>query len=194
MKAGRMSAAALGMLLYAGAHNTQAASADSADASPAGTPLYGYFREARGMAAALAQRTVNFKDIRRATVDPVHISFDGGAAHPVVLARLHHAFGDLALASDRATQGEPEVLLRNSDAFVRAKVRLTLGKNWLGFVYADVGAADSALRWQGLAGIRSGHGVELLGGWRHITYHFSPGMGFESLDFKGPFFGGTLAW
>ena len=189
-----MSAAALGMLLYAGAHNTQAAGADSADASPAGTSLYGYFREARGIAAASAQWTVDFNDNRRATAARVHIYFDGGAAQPAVLAGLHHASGDLALSSNRAIQGEPEVPLKNSDAFVRAKVRLTLGKNWLGFVYADVGAADSALKWQGLAGIRSGHGVDLFGGWRHITYHFSPGMGFDSLDFKGPFFGGTLAW
>ena len=194
VKTGRMSAAALGMLLYAGAHNTQAAGADSADASPAGTLLYGHYREARGIAAAQAQRTVDFNDIRRATADRVHIYFDGGAAHPADLAGLHNASGDLALSSNRATQGEPEVPLRNSDAFVRAKVRLTLGKNWLGFVYADVGAAGSALKWQGLAGIRSGRGVDLFGGWRHITYHFSPGMGFDSLDFKGPFFGGTLAW
>jgi len=161
VKTGRVSAAALGMLLYAGAHNTQAAGAD---------------------------------DIRRAAADRVHIYFDSGAATPAVLAGLHHASGDLALPTERATQGEPEVPLRNSDAFVRAKLRLTLGKNWLGFVYADVGAADSAVRWQGLAGIRSGHGVDLFGGWRHITYHFSPGMGFDSLDFNGPFLGGTLAW
>lgn len=194
VKTGRMSAAALGVLLYAGAHDTQAAGADSADASPAGTLLYGYFREARGTAAAPAQRTIDFNDIRRATADRVHIYFDGGAAHVGVLAGLHHASGDLALSSDRATQGEPDVPLKNSDAFVRAKIRLTLGKNWLGFVYADVGAADSALKWQGLAGIRSGHGVDLFGGWRQITYHFSPGMGFDSLDFKGPFFGATLAW
>ena len=194
VKTGRVSAAALGMLLYAGAHNTQAAGADSADASPAGTLLYGYFREARGTAAALAQRTVDFNDIRRTAADRVHIYFDSGAASPAVLAGLHHASGALALPTERATQGEPEVPLRNSDAFVRAKLRLTLGKNWLGFVYADVGAADSAVRWQGLAGIRSGHGVDLFGGWRHITYHFSPGMGFDSLDFNGPFLGGTLAW
>src|SRR5215469_14201466 len=193
VKTGRMSAAALGMLLYAYAHNTQAAGADSAEASPAGTLLYGYFREGRGIAATQAQQIVDFND-RRATADRVHIYLDGGAAHPAVLAGLHHASGDLALSSNRATQGEPEVPLRNSDAFVRAKVRLTLGKNWLGFVYADVGAADSALKWQGLAGIRSGHGVDLFGGWRHITYHFSPGMGLDSLDFRGPFFGGTLAW
>jgi hypothetical protein len=112
-----------------------------------------------------------------------------------ILARLHYAFGsDLGLSSDRARQGEREVLVRNSDAFVRAKVRLTLGKEWLGFLYADMGAADSALKWQGLAGIPCGHGVDLLGGWRHVTYHFSPGQGFDSLDFNGPFLGATLAW
>jgi hypothetical protein len=86
------------------------------------------------------------------------------------------------------------VLLRNSDAFVRAKVRLSLGKKWLGFVYADMGAVDSALRWQGMAGVSGGHGVDFLGGWRHVTYHFSPGTGFESLEFNGPYLGATLAW
>jgi hypothetical protein len=112
-----------------------------------------------------------------------------------LLARLHYAFGsDLGLSNDRARHGEREVLVRNSDALVRAKVRLTLGKEWRGFVYADIGAADSALKWQGLAGIPCGHGVEVLGGWRHVTYHFSPGQGFDSLDFNGPFLGATLAW
>lgn len=113
-----------------------------------------------------------------------------------LLARFHSAFGsDLGFSSDRARQGgDREALLRNSDAFVRAKVRLTLGEEWLGFVYADLGAVDSALKWQGLAGIRCGHGVDLLGGWRHVTYHFSPGSGFDSLDFNGPFVGATLAW
>ena len=112
-----------------------------------------------------------------------------------LLARLHSAFGgDLGFSSDRLRQDERGVLLTNSNAFVRAKVRLTLGKEWLGFLYADMGATDSALRWQGLVGIRGGHGVDLLGGWRHVTYHFKPGTGFDSLDFNGPFLGATLAW
>ena len=179
-----MSAAALGLLLYAGAHSTQAAGADSADVSPAGTLLYGYFREARGGASVPAQPIVNFAEIRRAEVVP-----------RAALARLNNAFGgDLGLSSDRAKQSDSEVLLRNSDAFVRAKVRLTLGRKWHGYVYADMGAADSALRWQGMAGISGGHGIDLLGGWRHVTYHFSPGMGFDSLDFNGPFLGATLTW
>ena len=71
---------------------------------------------------------------------------------------------------------------------------MALGRNWLGFLYVDLGAGDSALRWQGLAGIQGGHGFDLLGGWRRVTYRFSPGMGFDSLDFNGPFVGATFAW
>ena len=61
------------------------------------------------------------------------------------------------------------------------------------FVYADVGASNSAVRWQGLAGIHGGHGIDLVGGWRRVTYNYAPGSGFDSLDFEGPFLGATLA-
>jgi hypothetical protein len=112
-----------------------------------------------------------------------------------LLTRLHYAFAsDLGLLTDRTRQAEREVLLRNSDALVRGNIRLTLGTRWPVFMYADIGAADSALKWQGLAGIRSGHGLDLLAGWRHVTYHFSPGTGYDSLDFDGPFLGATLTW
>jgi hypothetical protein len=194
-KTGRISAAALAMLVCVGAHATAPAGADSADALPARAPLYGYFREARGKAPVRAHRTVNFNEIRPPVDDPVPISRDGARVQPTVLARLHYAFAsDVALSGERASQSDSAVLMRNSDAFVRAKVRLTLGKKWLGFVYADMGAAESALKWQGMAGVRGGHGVNLLAGWRHVTYHFSPGIGFDSLDFNGPFLGATLAW
>ena len=102
-----------------------------------------------------------------------------------ILTRLQHAFG---------TDPRHEVLVRNADALLRANMRLSLGEEWLGFVYADMGAVDSALRWQGLAGIRTGHGVDLIGGWRHVTYHFTPGRGFDSLEFDGPYLGAALAW
>ncbi len=84
------------------------------------------------------------------------------------------------------------MLLKNSDALVRAQVRV--GENWRGFLYLDMGASDSNLRWQGLAGVRGGHGIDLLAGWRRITYRFGPGRDFDSLDFNGPFFGLTRAW
>jgi len=210
-RTGRVSAAALGVLLCASALTTPVAGADFANAFPGG--FHDYFREARSSASA-----------------PPYVSFDDGVVRPAdltagttaralaaqyrpvagsapdpsvpvdeslpdLLARLRSAFGsDLGLSSDYARRGEREVLLRNSDAFVRARVRLTRGKEWHGFVYVDMGAADSALKWQGLAGVRSDYGLDLLGGWRHVTYHFSPGKGFDSLDFDGPFLGATLAW
>src|SRR5262249_10873477 len=91
-------------------------------------------------------------------------------------------------------QRDLEVLLRNSDALVRATVRLNLGQEWLGYVDADMGATDSAVRWQGMAGIHGGRGLDVLGGWRRVTYRFSPGAGLDSLDFDGPFLGATFAW
>lgn len=190
-----MSAAALGLLLCVSALTTPAIGADSAAALLVEDQPYGYFREVRVGAALPAQRTVNFNEIPRPKDGLVHSGSEGEAAQPTILARLHYAFGsDLRLSSDRASQGGSEVLLKNSDAFVRAKVRLTLGQKWLGFAYADMGAADSSLRWQGMAGIRGANGVDVLGGWRHVTYHFLPGMGFDSLDFNGPFLGATLTW
>ena len=112
-----------------------------------------------------------------------------------LLVRLRSGFGaDSGLPSDRPHAIERDELLRNSDALLRAEVRLTLVNEWRGFVHADVGAADSEVRWQGLAGLHHRIGVDLLGGWRHVTYHFSPGRGLDSLEFKGPFLGAAMAW
>ena len=183
-KKGGIAAAALVLLLCASAQITSAVAAETAYALPAAAPLYDYFGEARVAAPA-----------RTAGGAPNGLSAAIDAAQSDLEARLHYAFGsDAGVASDRTLQAEREILLRNSDAFVRAKLRVTVARDWRGFVYADMGAADSALKWQGLAGIRDGHGLELLGGWRHVTYRFSPGMGLDSLDFAGPFLGATLAW
>jgi hypothetical protein len=100
---------------------------------------------------------------------------------------------DPKLASDRARATEREVVLRNSEPSVPAKIRMTLGKDWL-FVYADMGAADSPLRWQSLVGIRVGPRAQLFGGWRHVTYYLSPGKDFDSVDSEGPFLGVQRVW
>src|SRR5262249_26273390 len=134
---------------------------------PAG-PIAGAAARFRGRhyawsSAPVAAITSDF----RAAVDPSDL-----------LARFRSAFGgDSRFPRDHQRQADRAVLLKNADALVRAKVRLAVGEEQLAFVYADVGATDSALRWQGLAGIRCGHGVDLLGGWRNVTYHFSPGNG-----------------
>lgn len=86
-----------------------------------------------------------------------------------------------------------EVLLSNADAIVGARLWLSPGSARPAFVYADVGATNSALRWQGLAGIHGGRGIDLVGGWRRVTYHYAPGSGFDSLDFDGPFFGAMMS-
>jgi hypothetical protein len=191
----RIFAVALGVLLCASAHAAVAAGAGAVDALPSDAPLYGHFREARGDAPELVRRALSLNQAPRAAENFLQVSLEGEARQPAVLARLHQAFGsDPGLSSGRASPADPEVALRNADALIRAKAGLTFGKKWLGFVYADMGAVDSALRWQGLAGIRGGKGFDVFGGWRRVTYHFNPGMGFDSLDFNGPVLGATLAW
>jgi len=189
-KARRTFAALLGMLLGASIYFTPAAGADPADASPAGAPL-AYLRDARAGASLSVQRS----DERALAASAARRGAPLDAPLADLPVRLHHAFGThLAILSEAALQGDREVLLRNSDAFVRAAIPVTLGTERRGFVYVDMGAADSALKWQGLAGIHGGRDVDLVGGWRHVTYHFSPGRGFDSIDFNGPFLGATLAW
>ncbi|HEY6922295.1 MAG TPA: hypothetical protein VI653_02415 [Steroidobacteraceae bacterium] len=190
------SAARIGLLLGVNTFLTPAAGADFADVLAARAPLAGYFRDARGAATRVTEQA-RALNAQHGLVAPPGPGVGAAAAPPLsdFPARLHHAFGSgLVLPSEAALQDDREALLRNSDAFVRAAVRVTLGKERRGFVYVDMGAADSALKWQGLAGIHSGRDVDLLGGWRHVTYHFSPGRGFDSIDFNGPFLGATLAW
>jgi len=189
-KARRTSAALLGMLLAASMYFTPAAGADPADASPAGAAL-AYLRNAGGGASLFVQRS----DYRAVAASAPGRGAAGDAPLADLPVRLHQAFGThLVTLSEAAFQGDREVLLRSSDAFVRAAIPVTLGPERRGFVYVDMGAADSALKWQGLAGIHGSRDVDLVGGWRHVTYHFNPGRGFDSIDFNGPFLGATLAW
>jgi len=109
-------------------------------------------------------------------------------------ARFRYAFASDPLpAGDRARGTQREVFLRSSDSLVRAKVRMSLGREWLS-VYADMGGGNSPLRWQGLVAIRVGQDAHLLGGWRRVTYDLSPGGEFDSLDFDGPFIGAQRTW
>ena len=204
-KTGRRFIGAVGMLLGASTL-PPAAGADSADAFPAGAPLYAYFHEPAGGARS-APRPDNpdahlsgpFRALTapHRTVASSAPGLDAPVDAPVseLLARLHRAFGrDLVLSGEAALRADRAVLFGNSDAFLQTKMRFALGKEQRGFVYADMGAADSALKWQGLAGIHARADVDLAGGWRHVTYRFSPGNGFDSLDFNGPYLGATLAW
>jgi len=167
----------------------------------AGGPLYAYLREARSGAYLPHHRINSIDETRRRaqyrplaeSASPPGAPIDASASD--LLARLHYAFSrDPGVSSDRGYQDDGEVSLKNSDAFIRTKVQLAQSREWRGFVYADIGATDSEVRWQGLAGVHGRLGVDLLGGWRHVTYRFSPGRGLDSLDFNGPFLGAAMAW
>jgi len=201
-KTGDWSIAVVGMLLGASTL-AAAAGADYAAASPTATLLYAYFREPAGDTRS-APRPDNLDAYLSGQFRALARHPPGSApslAAPVdapvsdLVARLHSAFGSaLVPLGESVLRADRAVLFGNSDAFVRTKMPLALGNEQRAFVYADMGAADSALKWQGLAGIHAREDVDLVGGWRHVTYHFSPGNGFDSLDFNGPFLGATLAW
>jgi len=182
-----------------------AAGADYADASSTGTLLYAYFREPAGEARSAPRPdnlNAHLSGQFRALTAPHRPGSAPSLAAPVdapaseLLARLHYAFGraPLAPSGEGVLRADRAVLFGNADAFVRTKMPLALGNEQRAFVYADMGAMDSALKWQGLAGVHAREDVDLVGGWRHVTYHFNPGNGFDSLDFNGPFLGATLAW
>ena len=180
----RTSAVALALLLFAAAHGAPAAvSVDDAE-TLSGVPVL-----QASVPNAIALRATRPASLVRIQAGAEERTRGFNTSSPVpgpdLHARLHYAF---------LTGSGTEVLLGNSDAFVRANLRLTVADGWRSFVYADLGAADSDFKWQGLAGMHHRLGVDLLGGWRHVTYHFSPGRGLDSLDFTGPYLGASLAW
>jgi hypothetical protein len=187
-KAGRTAAALALLLLCAVAHATAAVGVESGDVLLANL-IPGAAEPAH------VQWRVLGAQYHPGTAPASAFNVAGEAFPSERLVRLRCGFGgDSGLPTDRPRAIEGDELLRNSDALLRAEVRLTLVNEWHGFVHADIGAADSEVRWQGLAGLHHRLGVDLLGGWRHVTYHFSPGRGFDSLEFKGPFLGAALAW
>jgi len=171
------------MLLWASAHTTQAADRDFADASSGAVPTASVSVQRQVGGLAVQYRP---EDVSRGLSNPVDTSLSS------LPGRFCCVFDGDPL-SDRARRTQREVFLRNSDSLVRAKVRLSLGREWL-FVYADMGTGNSPLRWQGLVGIRVGQETHLLGGWRRMTYDLSPGGEFDALDVDGPFIGVQRAW
>jgi hypothetical protein len=136
----------------------------------------------------LWQRALTLNAMNQAVIRLLAVTLAGASFH--AWAASDAPARDLRLAGVR---GSDDVLLRNADAVIGARLWLTPGSASSAFVYADVGATNSAVKWQGLAGIHRGHGIDLVGGWRRVTYHYAPGFGLDSLDFDGPFLAATLA-
>ena len=96
---------------------------------------------------------------------------------------------------DRA--GERSARLENWDAFVGAKGRYRFGDDRRWFVpwYVDVGAGDSELTTQAMAGVGYTFAWgDAMAGWRYVGYRFKSGGAFEELSFNGAMASAVFRW
>jgi hypothetical protein len=94
-------------------------------------------------------------------------------------------------------QGSAEARPDNWDGVAGAKGRVALGRSGRFYVpfYIDIGAGQSDLTWQGLAGIAYAfRHVDIVAIWRYLDYELKPDARVESLEFKGPAAGVTFHW
>jgi hypothetical protein len=83
----------------------------------------------------------------------------------------------------------------NVDAIVGVRSRTAFGSERAWFVeyYADVGAGDSDLTWQAFGGLGRSFGpVDVIAGYRHLSYEFGDEARIEDLSFDGPVIGASF--
>lgn len=86
---------------------------------------------------------------------------------------------------------------RNWDAVIGVKGRATFGerRQWLLPYYLDVGAGDSKLTSQAMAGVGYTFGWgDLVGVWRYVDYQMKSGEPVESMSFNGPAIVAAFRW
>ena len=108
--------------------------------------------------------------------------------------QLSGNIGSVALA-DRA--GERTTGVNNWDAIIGLKGRATFGdeQHWFVPYYLDVGAGESSLTWQAMAGL--GYTFkwgDVMVSWRHIDYDMKSGKAIESVSFDGPDVAVAFRW
>jgi len=91
--------------------------------------------------------------------------------------------------------GSREADTTNWDAIVGVKGRFNFGKDrkWYVPYYLDVGAGDSDLTWQAVAGLGYHFGWgNLFVNWRYLDYDI--GKAIETINFSGPSVGVSFSW
>jgi hypothetical protein len=81
------------------------------------------------------------------------------------------------------------------DAIVGVKGRVTFGadRQWFVPYYLDVGAGESDLTWQGMAGLGySFDAIDVTGVWRYLDYDLGDSTPIKSIDFNGAALGVTF--
>ena len=98
-------------------------------------------------------------------------------------------------APDRT--GTAKESLTNWDALIGLRGRYAFGtqKAWFVPFHLDVGAGDSDLTWQGIAGLGYAfRWCEVAAVWRHLYYDLSSDKAIDDMSFSGPAVGVTVRW
>jgi len=93
--------------------------------------------------------------------------------------------------------GAAEASLTNWDALIGLRGRFAFGAQNAWFVpyYFDMGAGDSDLTWQGIAGLGYAfRWCEIAAVWRYLYYDLSSGSAIDDMNFSGPAIGVTFRW
>jgi hypothetical protein len=82
------------------------------------------------------------------------------------------------------------------DGIVGLKGQASLGERWFLSYYVDVGAGDSDLTWQAIAGIgyRAGRIWNLALLYRHLEWDFDSTRVIDDINFSGPTLGVIFRW
>jgi opacity protein-like surface antigen len=105
--------------------------------------------------------------------------------------------GSLGPLAPPARTGTGEAEISHWDGVVGLKGRYTIAQapKWSLPFYIDVGAGDSDLTWQVVAGVSYAFGWgELSAGWRYLDYDLKDGSPIKDLNFNGAMIGATFRW
>ncbi len=93
--------------------------------------------------------------------------------------------------------GSAKASLANWDALIGIRGRYAFGAQKVWFVpyHLDVGAGDSDLTWQGIAGLGYAfRWCEVAAVWRHLYYDLPSDKAISDVGFSGPAVGATFRW
>jgi opacity protein-like surface antigen len=103
--------------------------------------------------------------------------------------------GDISSLPVVDSSGSADARETQWDAIVGVKGRVTLGadRQWFLPYYLDVGAGESDLTWQGMAGLGySFDSIDVVGVWRYLDYDLGDSTPIKSIDFNGAALGVTF--
>jgi hypothetical protein len=105
--------------------------------------------------------------------------------------------GDVGSIPVLEREGSGKATLSNVDAIAGVKGNLMYGADhqWFTPYYLDVGAGQSDVTWQAMAGIgRSFRWGDVIVAWRYLDYDLQSGSGIQNVDFNGPGIAAAFRW